>query len=70
MTIKELIEKRAKVWETAKSFVDTHEDKNGLLSAEDTATYNKMEKEIEDLTAVRTFLCHLQLGRRTLRHRR
>ena len=23
MTIKELIEKRAKVWETAKSFVDT-----------------------------------------------
>ena len=51
MTIKELIDKRAKVWETAKSFVDTHEDKNGLLSAEDTATYNKMEKEIEDLTA-------------------
>lgn len=51
MTIKDLIEKRAKVWETAKSFVDTHEDKNGLLSAEDTATYNKMEKEIEDLTA-------------------
>lgn len=51
MTIKELLEKRAKVWETAKSFVDTHEDKNGLLSAEDTATYNKMEKEIEDLTA-------------------
>lgn len=43
--------KNAKVWETAKSFVDTHEDKNGLLSAEDTATYNKMEKEIEDLTA-------------------
>ena len=51
MTIKELIEKRAKVWETAKSFVDTHEDKNGLLSAEDTATYNKMENEIEDLTS-------------------
>ena len=51
MTIKELIEKRAKVWETAKSFVDTHEDKNGLLSAEDTATYNKMEKEIEYLTS-------------------
>ena len=51
MTIKELLEKRAKVWETAKSFVDTHEDKNGLLSEEDTATYNKMEKEIEDLTA-------------------
>lgn len=51
MTIKNLLEKRAKVWKTAKSFVDTHEDKNGLLSADDTATYNKMEKEIEDLTA-------------------
>lgn len=51
MTIKELIEKRAKVWETAKNFVETHENSNGVLSAEDTATYNKMEQEIEDLTA-------------------
>lgn len=50
MTIKDLIEKRAKVWETAKNFVETHEDKNGVLSAEDSAAYNKMEKEIEDLT--------------------
>lgn len=51
MTINDLIEKRAKVWETAKNFVETHEDNNGVLSDEDTATYNKMEKEIEDLTA-------------------
>ena len=50
MTIKDLIEKRAKVWETAKNFVETNEDKNGVLSEEDTAAYNKMEKEIEDLT--------------------
>ena len=50
MTIKELIEKRAKVWETAKNFVDTHESENGVLSAEDSATYEKMEAEIEDLT--------------------
>lgn len=50
MTIQELMQKRAKVWETAKSFVDTHEDKNGRLSAEDTAAYNRMEQEIEDLT--------------------
>ena len=35
MRVQELIEKRAKVWETAKNFVDTHEDKNGNLSAED-----------------------------------
>lgn len=51
MNIKDLIDKRAKVWETAKNFVDTHEDKNGVLSEEDTTTYNKMEKEIEDLTS-------------------
>ena len=51
MTIKEMIEKRAKVWETAKNFVDTHENENGVLSAEDNATYGRMEQEIEDLTA-------------------
>lgn len=51
MTIKELIEKRAKVWEAAKNFIDTHETESGILSPEDTATYERMEKEIEDLTA-------------------
>lgn len=51
MTIKELIEKRAKIWETAKNFVNTHENENGVLSAEDAATYDRMEKEIEDLTS-------------------
>lgn len=50
MTVQELIAKRAKVWETAKNFVDTHEDKNGNLSAEDSAAYSKMEAEIEELT--------------------
>ena len=44
------MEKRAKVWETAKNFVDTHENENGVLSAEDNATYERMETEIEDLT--------------------
>ena len=51
MTIKDMIEKRAKVWETAKNFVDTHENENGVLSAEDNATYSRMEQESEDLTA-------------------
>jgi len=51
MSIKELIDKRAKVWEAAKNFIDTHETENGVLSPEDTATYERMEKEIEDLTA-------------------
>ena len=50
MTINEMIQKRAKVWDAAKSFVDTHENENGVLSAEDNETYSRMEKEIEDLT--------------------
>lgn len=52
MTIEELIQKRAKVWEGAKAFVESHAKENGTLSAEDNAAYLKMEKEIEDLTAV------------------
>lgn len=51
MTITELMQKRAKVWEKAKAFVEAHETENGTLSAEDNATYMKMEQEIEDLTA-------------------
>ena len=50
MTVQELIEKRAKAWEMAKEFVNSHEDKNGNLSAEDAATYSRMEAEIEELT--------------------
>lgn len=50
MTIMELMQKRVKVWEKAKAFVDAHETENGTLSAEDNATYMKMEQEIEDLT--------------------
>lgn len=51
MTIAELIQKRARVWEGAKAFVESHAKENGTLSAEDNAVYLKMEKEIEDLTA-------------------
>ena len=51
MTIAELIQKRAKVWEGAKAFVESHAKENGTLSEEDNAAYLKMEKEIEDLTA-------------------
>lgn len=50
MNVKDLIEKRAKMWETAKNFVDTHEDTNGNLSKEDNETYMKMESEIEEIT--------------------
>ena len=48
MTINELRAKRSKAWEAAKAFLETHTGNNGILSAEDDATYSKMEKEIED----------------------
>ena len=44
-----LREKRAKAWEAAKAFLDTKRGNDGLLSAEDTATYEKMEKDVVDL---------------------
>lgn len=47
--INELREKRAKIWEQAKVFLDSHRNETGILSAEDTAVYEKMEKDIVDL---------------------
>lgn len=44
--ILELREKRAKAWEAAKAFLDTKRGDSGLLSAEDTATYEKMEADV------------------------
>ena len=48
--IMELMEKRAKAWEAAKAFLNTHSQNGGMVSAEDAATYDKMEKEVTDLT--------------------
>ncbi|NLU11031.1 MAG: phage major capsid protein [Tepidanaerobacter acetatoxydans] len=45
----ELREKRAKVWEEAKAFLDERRGEDGLLSVEDTATYEKMETEVVNL---------------------
>jgi len=45
----ELREKRAKAWEAAKAFLDSKRGNDGLLSAEDTAAYEKMEKDVVDL---------------------
>lgn len=44
--ILELREKRAKAWDAAKAFLDTKRGGDGLLSAEDTATYEKMENDV------------------------
>lgn len=54
MTINELREKRNSVWEKAKAFLASHRNESGVLSAEDTATYETMEKEVVDLgTAIK-----------------
>ena len=45
----ELKEKRAKAWEAAKAFLDSKQGANGLMSAEDAATYDRMEAEVVDL---------------------
>ena len=44
--ILELREKRAKAWETAKAFLDTKRGADGIVSAEDTAVYDKMEADV------------------------
>lgn len=44
--ILELREKRAKAWDAAKAFLDTQRGEDGLISAEDTATYEKMEADV------------------------
>ena len=46
MTITEMRAKRAKAWEAAKAFLDSHRQENGLLSAEDDVTYGRMEADI------------------------
>jgi HK97 family phage major capsid protein len=44
--ILELREKRAKAWEAAKAYLDSKRGGDGLLSAEDTAAYEKMEGDV------------------------
>jgi len=44
--ILELREKRAKAWDATKAFLDTKRGNDGLISAEDEATYNKMEADV------------------------
>ena len=44
--VMELRKKRAQLWEGAKAFLDSHQDKDGKLSAEDAAAYDKMEVDV------------------------
>ena len=50
MNITELRNKRAALWNTMEGFLNTHRNDMGVLSAEDDATYSKMETELDALT--------------------
>ena len=47
--INDMRSQRAKTWEQAKAFLDAKRNDKGILSAEDTTTYERMEAEIVDL---------------------
>lgn len=49
MNITELREKRAKAWETTKSFLESHRTDKGTITAEDENTYNNMMADIDGL---------------------
>lgn len=44
--IQTLRDKRLNLWEETKTFLDTHTDKDGKISDEDVATYERMEKDV------------------------
>ena len=50
MTISEMLKNRADLPGQMRQFLDTHEDKQGKLSAEDHTTYQNMEAEFDSLT--------------------
>ena len=47
--ILELREKRAKAWDAAKAFLDSKRGADGMMSAEDAATYDRMEADVVNL---------------------
>ncbi|MHB1364702.1 MAG: phage major capsid protein [Eubacteriales bacterium] len=48
-TIESLRRKRAELWDKTKVFLDEHRSQDGLISAEDNATYEKMESDVVSL---------------------
>ena len=46
--ILEMIEKRNQAWNAAKAFVESRQDKDGLLSEADAKTYKEMEQKVMD----------------------
>ena len=50
MNITEMRTRRAKLWNTMEGFLDTHRNDMGVLSAEDDATYTRMEADLDSMT--------------------
>ena len=50
MTITEMLEKRARLWESTKKFLEDHTDKDGKMTAADAEAYEKMEADIKEMT--------------------
>lgn len=67
MTVNELREKRNTAWENAKDFLETHRMENGLISAADAKTYEKMVKDIQSYGEEIARLEQLQSMEDTLR---
>ena len=49
MTVAELNAKKAKIWNDAKAFLDSHRDENGIVSEEDGKEYDAMINTIDNL---------------------
>ena len=49
MTITEMLEKRARLWEQTKKFLEDHTDKDGKMAAADVEAYEKMEADIAEM---------------------
>ena len=47
--ILDMRQKRSDIWDKAKAFLDAKTGENGLMSAEDTVEYERMEQEVVDL---------------------
>lgn len=44
--ILEMRQKRAEVWDKARAFLDEHTNESGVMSAEDSQQYERMEQEV------------------------
>lgn len=49
--IAEMRQRRGELWDRAKAFLNEHADENGMMSAEDTETYERMEQELDSFGA-------------------